>query len=115
MKDMLSDICSFFILHPSAFILALEPVAQMDESASLRSLRAHVRVVPGSFDVPGSSKGRMPVFETGDEGSSPSPGVRCLFFKLEWRKRQTRGVEIAVGLEGPLRVRPSPRASERRG
>src|SRR2546421_1735583 len=61
-----------FIPHPSAFILALEPVAQMDESTGLRSLRAHVRVVPGSFADPESSKGRMPVFETGDEGSSPS-------------------------------------------
>src|SRR5437588_1476084 len=68
--------CFKFIIHHSAFIISLEPVAQMDESASLRSLRAHVRVVPGSFDVPGSSKGRMPVFETGDGGSSPSPGVR---------------------------------------
>ena len=77
-KEQMSESMSF-ILHPSAFILALEPVAQMDESASLRSLRAHVRVVPGSFADPGSSKGRPPVFETGDEGSSPSPGVRSEF------------------------------------
>ena len=81
-----------FIPHPSAFILALEPVAQMDESTGLRSLRAHVRVVPGSFADPGSSKGRTPVFETGDEGSIPSPGVRCV--DESWRRMQRveRGV-----------------------
>ena len=51
-----------FILHPSAFILSLEPVAQMDESAGLRSLRSHVRVVPGSLSRPGRLKGgRLPL------------------------------------------------------
>ena len=51
-----------FILHPSYFILPLEPVAQMDESASLRSLRSHVRVVPGSFVVRGRLReGRLPL------------------------------------------------------
>ena len=40
--------------------LSNEPVAQMDESASLRSLRSHVRVVPGSFVVRGRLKaGRL--------------------------------------------------------
>ena len=53
-----------------------EPVAQTDQSASLRSLRLHVRVVPGSLSLPGSSKGRTPVFGTGYGGSSPPPGVR---------------------------------------
>ena len=51
-----------FILHPSYFRLPLEPVAQMDESASLRSLRSHVRVVPGSFVVRGRLReGRLPL------------------------------------------------------
>jgi hypothetical protein len=54
--------------------LSLEPVAQKDQSAGLRHLRAHVRVVPGSLLTPGSSKGRTPVFGTGDGGSSPPPG-----------------------------------------
>ena len=81
MKAWLSEIrflsiSIHFILHPSAFILPFEPVAQMDQSAGLRSLRAQVRVLPGSLNLPGSSRGRTPVFGTGDEGSSPSPGAR---------------------------------------
>jgi hypothetical protein len=36
-------------LHYSSFITSLEPVAQKDQSAGLRSLRPHVRVVPGSL------------------------------------------------------------------
>jgi hypothetical protein len=47
MKDEVRAVTPSF--HPSYFILVLEPVAQMDESAGLRSLRAHVRVVPGSL------------------------------------------------------------------
>ena len=55
-RNLISD-SHAFILHPSAFILPFEPVAQKDQSAGLRRLRPHVRVVPGSLLFRGRLKG----------------------------------------------------------
>ena len=58
MNDELQESpCFTFITHHSAFITSLEPVAQMDQSATLRRSRSHVRVVPGSLVVRGRLKG----------------------------------------------------------
>lgn len=129
----MNEDCLTFIPHPY-----LEPVAQMDlerrlaEPEGARSSRA-------GFAFPGSSRGRTPVFGTGDEGSSPSPGVfkcagvvqpadtppseggPCEFeshlpyssFRVGARVAQTvRGGSLKNCL---LRVRVSPRASRKFG
>src|SRR3712207_7912241 len=50
------------------------PVAQRNESASLRSLRARVRIAPGpSRMFRDRLTGRMPGSEPGGGGSIPSP------------------------------------------
>ena len=42
-------LCASIMNHHFAFIASSEPVAQRNESASLRSLRSRVRVAPGSL------------------------------------------------------------------
>src|SRR5947209_3456787 len=100
---------SALIIPHSSFLL--EPVAQTDQSAGLRSLRSHVRVVPGSFTVRGRLRGGRLSLKRAMRVRDLLPESVFVEFELEWRNRQTRGAEVAVGREGPLRVRVPPPAS----
>ena len=82
MNDELKTVCltvhrSAFLVHPSP-----EPVAQKDQSAGMRRLRPHVRVVPGSLLFRGRLKGgRLPLEQVMEvrllppESSGTSAGV----------------------------------------
>lgn len=55
-----------------------EPVAQGIKSATVRRLRPRVRIAPGSSSsnfFRDRLTGRTPDFDSGDEGSNPSPGA----------------------------------------
>jgi hypothetical protein len=68
--------------HPPPIFF--EPVAQRNQSASLRSLRSHVRIVPGSSPLPSSADVAQMVGGAGLRnqtvmGSNPSVGI---FYQL---------------------------------
>jgi hypothetical protein len=80
-----------------------------DQSASLRSLRAHVRVVPGSLFRGRPEGGRLSLEQETRVRVLPPESLSQTL--PGWRKRKTRGAEVAVG-EVPLRVRLPPPASQ---
>ena len=82
MNDELKN-CFYFIVHRSDFILSFEPVAQKDQSAGLRRLRPHVRVVPGSLSFRGRLKGgRLPLEQVMEVRVLPPESFTVL---LGWR------------------------------
>ena len=90
-----------FESHRLRFIY--EPVAQMDESASLRSLRSHVRVVPGSLQS-GVVQREDACLWNRRRGFESFPRSRSGKFRLVWRngKRTASRAPGAAAREGSI-------------